>query len=208
MNRMVKEASVTSAGESHLGGSPPEPVSSQEYIPVAFQTRKPISVMRRLLKTGAKLTNDKGSFDRSVVELVRPFCLDKGKHCKLRIIIIIIMMIMMIVILVDVALSSRLEVLRVLKECSCMVRPEDETLRLHLETLALLQERWPEIQVASEETETAEGRQIVFQRLVDASEIPSQFDTLASLLESWPAFDARYFILEINHYIYIYIYIN
>ncbi|XP_022671603.1 neuroblastoma-amplified sequence-like isoform X2 [Varroa destructor] len=166
VDRLVKEATSTATVTADNHQNHDSSLPKRDPIQLAFQTRKPISIMRRLLKTGAKLSSNKNSFDRAVVELVRPFCLDKA-----------------------VTLSSRLEVLRLLKECVCMVKPEDEAIRLHLETLALLQEQWSDISVESEETASAGGRLALFSRLLDAAENSEQFDTLASLLQYWPAFD-------------------
>ena len=147
---------------------------NRKGVPLAFQTRRPITVMRRLLCVGRKMTDDRATFDKAVVESVRPFCLDK-----------------------ELALSVRLAVLRLLKDNSCSVNEEDEALLLHLETMTLLQETWPGVSIAQTDTETSQGRDKVFKRLLDASSNEEQLDTLCRLLSSWPSLDSVRFVSQV-----------
>lgn len=78
VDRLVKEATSTATVTADNHQNYDSSLPKRDPIQLVFQTRKPISIIRRLLKTGAKLSSNKNSFDRAVVELVRPFCLDKG----------------------------------------------------------------------------------------------------------------------------------
>lgn len=149
------------------GGTDAESEQPEE-IPLAFQRRKPITVMKRLLSTGKQISDNRPAFDKAIVQSVRHFCLDK-----------------------ELDLSIRLSVLRLLKDNSCAVNDDDEALLLHLETMAHLQETWPDVSVTQSEIETSQGRGSVFSKLLDASSNHKQLDTLCRLLTTWPAFDTR-----------------